>query len=77
MQYPSSIIVSKLIVYNIVVNNYVTHSDIPLANDELPPPLPPKVINLDEEMEPLPQQEELGTPPPLPPPYNETSLKQT
>ena len=52
-------------------------SDEPLV--DLPPPLPPKMIDFDEDMESPPQQGELETeetPPPLPPPYKETSLKK-
>ena len=57
-------------------------------DDNLPPPLPPKIVDFDEEME-LPLQDssvqsQLGfkngieeSPPPLPPPYKETNLKQT
>ena len=46
-------------------------------DDDLPPPLPPKMVDFDEEMELGFENEIEETPLPLPPPYKETSLKQT
>ena len=63
-------------------HSYSLSSNLAHFDDDLPPPLPPKMIDFNEEMESPPHQSEVEfkieeTPPPLPPPYEETSLKQT